>query len=375
MTPTISRVLFTSIVALALTGAPNAVFGKHHGGGSHGGGSRGGGGFHSGKRGGGGFHGGGGGHSGGKSFLSVRSAAPRQTGGGSSRRFGGLTPRANSNSAYFGGHMAGSNGPRRINASAGGRLGSSDVRAMAAGTRATGMNFGSNRPPSVASPARSWSSQGPSSRASTPRSTSSFDSNRPPSAVSASRSWSRQGPSSGAATPRSASSFNPNRPPSAASAARSWSGQGPSSRASTPKSTSFFDQNRGLGNFGDSQFGNYSFGRSSLSYARNESSVRHFGGSRFGGARQFELGATSFNRETSFGGDDFSLVPDLFGLALNLGGFGLRGLGLLLTGFRFERDRPGCRPGIPTVGARPGLISERQLRLPPVTRLKFNCQI
>ena len=74
-----------------------------------------------------------------------------------------MTTRANSNSAYFGGYMAGSNGPRRINATAGRRLGSSDVRAMAAGTRATGMNLGSNRPPSVASPARSWSSQGPSS--------------------------------------------------------------------------------------------------------------------------------------------------------------------------------------------------------------------
>ena len=38
MTPTVSRVLFTSIVALALAGAPNAAFGKHHGGGSRGGG-------------------------------------------------------------------------------------------------------------------------------------------------------------------------------------------------------------------------------------------------------------------------------------------------------------------------------------------------
>ena len=33
-----------------------------------------------------------------------------------------------------------------------------------------------------------------------------------------------------------------------------------------------------------------------------------------------------------FRSDDFSLIPDLFGLALNLGGFGLRGLGLLGPG-------------------------------------------
>ena len=197
--------------------------------------------------------------------------------------------------------MAGSNGPRRINATAGRRLGSSDVRAMAAGTRATGMNFGSNRPPSVASPARSWS------------------------------------------------------------------GQGPSSRASTPKATSFFDQNRGLSNMGNSQFGNDSFGHSSLSYARNGSSVRHFGGSRFGGARQFELGATSFNnRETSFGGDDFSLVPDLFGLALNLGGFGLRGLGLLgssLGGFGLQGlglEGPGLLgSGLSGIGQDAGLESRQ----------------
>jgi hypothetical protein len=41
---------------------------------------------------------------------------------------------------------------------------------------------------------------------------------------------------------------------------------------------------------------------------------------------------TSFNRESSFGGGDFSFIPDLFGLALNLGGFGLRGFGLLGSG-------------------------------------------
>ena len=216
-TPTVLRVLFTSIVALALAGAPNAAFGKHRGGGSggggsHSGGSRGGGGFHSGKRGGGGFHGGGG-HFGGKSFRSVRSAAPRQTGGGPSRNSGGWGTRASSNSSYFGGRTAGSNGPQSSNAMAGRRLDSSDLRAMATGTRATGMNFRSNRPPSAASPARSWSSQGQSSWSTAPRSTSSFNSNWSPTAVSASRSWSGQGQSSRASTPRSTSSFDSNRPP------------------------------------------------------------------------------------------------------------------------------------------------------------------
>jgi hypothetical protein len=51
------------------------------------------------------------------------------------------------------------------------------------------------------------------------------------------------------------------------------------------------------------------------------------------------LGATSFNGAPSFGGDEFSFVPGLFGLALDLGGFGLRGLSLLdsgLTGFGLQ---------------------------------------
>ena len=327
--PTVLRVLFTSIVALALAGAPNAAFSKHRGGGSRGGGgshhggSRSGGGFHSGKRGGGGFHGGGGGHFGGKSFRSVRSAAPRQTGGGSSRRFGGLAKRANSNSAYFGGNMAGSNGPRSINATAGRRLGSSDVRAIATGTRAPGMNFGWNRPPSAVSPARSWSSQGHSSWASAPRSISSSNSNRLPNAGLVSRSWSDQGQSSPASASRSPSSLNPNRPPNATSASRSWPGHAPKLTAS-----SWLDANRGLSNSGNSRFGNSAFGRSSHPHSRTGPNADRFGSSRFGGEHPSDWGGTSFSRGSSFGGDDFSLVPDLFGLALNVGGFGLRGLGL-----------------------------------------------
>jgi hypothetical protein len=100
----------------------------------------------------------------------------------------------------------------------------------------------------------------------------------------------------------------------------------------TSRSTSLLDRNREMPNFGNSRFGNSSFGHSSALHGRNGSSVRHFGGSRFGGARQFESAGTSFNSESSFGGDEFSFIPDLFGLALNLGGFGLRGLGLLGSG-------------------------------------------
>jgi len=94
-------------------------------------------------------------------------------------------------------------------------------------------------------------------------------------------------------------------------------------------SSSWLDPNRGLSNSGNSRFGNSSFGRSSHSHSRTGPNADRFGSSRFGGEHPFDGGGTSFSRGSSFGGDDFSLVPDLFGLALNLGGFGLRGLGLL----------------------------------------------
>jgi hypothetical protein len=336
--PTVLRALFTSFVALALTAAPTLAFGKHRGGGSRGGGgshhgsSRGGGGFHGSNRGGGGFHLGGGGHSGRKSFRSTRSAAPRQTGGGSYSRFGGSANRANINSGYFGGRAASLNGPRSINATAGRRLISSDMRATAAGTYAPPRNFGSNRPPSPESPSQSWSAGRQSSRTATSRAATSFNSNRPPTAVSAPRNWSGQGQSSMASAPRSKSFSNSNRPPSAASTSRSWSGHGEFSSANALRSTSFFDRNSGISNPGNSRFGNSSLRHSSFSHSRTSSSVARFGTSRFGDAHQFDRGGPSFHGGNSFGGDDLSFVPDLFGLALNFGAFGLRGLGLLGTG-------------------------------------------
>lgn len=164
-------------------------------------------------------------------------------------------------------------------------------------------------------------------------------SNRPPSAASVSRTWASQGRSFWPNAPRSTSYFNSNRPPNAASVSRTWSGQGRSSWASLSRSTLSFNPNRGMSNSPNSRFGNSAVDHPSFSNSRTGSSVPLFWNSRFGRAHQFDSGATSFNRESPFGGGDFSFIPDLFGLALNLGSFGLRGLALLgssLGGFRLD---------------------------------------
>jgi hypothetical protein len=262
--PTVSKLLLTSFVTIALAGAPKPAFGQHNGRGSHGGGGS----HSSGSRGGGRPRGGGGFHLGrglfgGKGFGRWLPASPRQRNGGSSRSFGRSGSRAKSNSAYVGGRSA--------------------------------------------------------------------RSNRPPIKGSASRSWSRQAQSSWANPPRSASSFNSNRPPAAESASRSWSRQTQSSWASLSRSRLSFNPNRRLSNSRNSRFGNSAFGHSSFSNSRVGSSVPIFGSSRFAGAHHFDSSADSFNRESSFDGGDFSFIPDLFGLALNLGSFGLRGLALLAS--------------------------------------------
>ena len=120
-----------------------------------------------------------------------------------------------------------------------------------------------------------------------------------------------------------------NRPPITGLTSRSWSRQTQSSWASLSRSRLFFNPNRGLSNSRNSRFGNSAPGHSSFSNLLVGSSVPLFGGSRFAGAHHFDSSADSFNRESSFGGGDFSFIPDLFGLVLNLGGFGLRGLALL----------------------------------------------
>jgi hypothetical protein len=98
------------------------------------------------------------------------------------------------------------------------------------------------------------------------------------------------------------------------------------------RSTVSFHPNRGLSNSANSRFGNPAFGHSSWSHSRSGSRAAGFGGSRFGGGHHSDWGANSFNQGTSFGGADFSFFPDLFGLALDWGGFGLRGLTLLGPG-------------------------------------------
>ena len=256
--PTVSKLLLTSFVTIALACAPNPAFGQHNGRSSHGGRGSHSNGFRGGgrPRSGGGFHLGRG-LFGGKGFGRGLSASPRQRNGGWSRRFGRSGSRAKSNSAYVGGRTA--------------------------------------------------------------------RSNRPPSTGSASRSWSRQAQSSWANPPRSTSSFNSDRPPPS----RSWSRQAQSSWASLSRSTLSFNRNRGLSNSRNSRVGNSAFGHSSFSNSRVGSSVPMFGSSRFAGAHHLDSSADFFNPESSFGGGDFSFIPDLFGLVLNLGGFGLRGLALL----------------------------------------------
>jgi hypothetical protein len=293
--PKVSKLLLTSFVTIALAGTPKPAFGQHNGRGSHGGGGS----HSSGSRGGGRPRSGGGFHLGrglfgGKGFGRGLSASPRQRNGGWSRSFGRSGPRPKSNSAYVGGRS--------------GR---------------------SNRLPITGSTSRSWSHQAQSSWANPPRSASSFNSNRPPAVGSASRSWSRQTQSSWANPPRSASSFNSNRSPAVGSASRSWSRQTQSSWANLSGSRLSFNPNRRLSNSRNSRFGNSAFGHSSFSNSRVGSSVPIFGSSRFAAAHHFDSSADSFNRESSFDGGDFSFIPDLFGLALNLGGFGLRGLALL----------------------------------------------
>jgi hypothetical protein len=259
--PTVSKLLLTSFVTIALACAPKPAFGQHNGRSSHGGGGSHSNGFRDRPRsGGGGFHLGRG-LFGGKGFGRGLSASPRQRNGGWFRRFGRSGSRAKSNSAYAGGRSA-----------------------------------RSNRRPATGSASRIWSRQSQSAWANPPRSTSSFISDRPPAAGSASRIWSRQAQSSWASLSRSTLSFKPNRR---------------------------------LSNSRNSRVGNSAFGHSSFSNLLVGSSVPLFGSSRFAGAHHFDSSADSFNRESSFGGGDFSFIPDLFGLVLNLGGFGLRGLALL----------------------------------------------
>jgi hypothetical protein len=362
--PTAAKSLFLSlIVVFALTCTPNAAFGQHGRQGSQGGSHRGG--FHIGGHshggGGGSFRGGHGlggtrGHYGGGGFRSGRSA-PWQMGGSSDARSGRLASRPYGNSGYVGGRGVRSSGPWH-----------SFTRAPGAApkTFTPRANFDPNRPPVARTPYASWSHQSRSLWTNTPKSSRSFDSNRPPSARSPSTNWPRQDRGSLLATnPRPVSSFNSNRPPTATPPHGIWSRQSRSSWASAPASrfslnsnrppsarpasmsrsgpnrslsgnasgpASSFNFNRGFSNFRNTRFGDSRLGGSSFADLRFGSHVSSFGRSRFAGRHHFDRGGTPFGREASFGGDDFSLVPDLFGWALGLGTLAVSGLDLLGPG-------------------------------------------
>jgi hypothetical protein len=364
--PTAAKSLFLSlIVVFALACAPNAVFGQHGRRGSRGG-SHGGGGFHIGGRshgggggnfrGGRGFRGGSGGHYGGGSSRRTQSA-PWHMGGSSFARSGRSASRPYGYSANVGG--------RGVRSSAPWHSFTSTPRA-APNTFAPRANFGPNRPPLARTPYASWPHQSRSLWTNTPKSSLSFDSNRPPSARSPSRnwplqdrrfveatsarpvssfgsnrpptaigphgSWPRQSLSSRAKTPASTFSLHSNRPPSARPASTTWSGGNRSFSGNASRPPSSFHVNRGLSNFRNTRFGDSRSGSSSFADARFGSYGSSIGRSRFAGRHQLDRGGTPFGREASFGGNDFSFVPDLFGWALGLGTLAVSGLDLLGPG-------------------------------------------
>jgi hypothetical protein len=87
-----------------------------------------------------------------------------------------------------------------------------------------------------------------------------------------------------------------------------------------------------LSNFEHTRFGNSPAGRSSFSNSRFGLSPSRFETPAFGRRHQFGGGESFFGQESSFGGDAFSIIPDLLGLALTIGSFGSRGFGLLGLG-------------------------------------------
>jgi hypothetical protein len=308
--PSISRLLFASMAAFAFACLPNPALGKHGGRSSHvGKGSSGGGSeglFHShgSSRSGGGGHFSGrhfksGGHNGGSIFHRPPSAAPRQFGGGSSISSGGFASPRFGNFSRFGGRP-----------------------------------MGSNLIPAAGSTSRSWSAPGQSFRTNSPNAAPSsynYNPNRPPSATSPSRNWSGQAQSLRASPPRLvSSSYNPNRPPPAGSASRIWSSQGQSSWTNTHSPAHSFESHREPSTSAHSRFSNSASGP--FSNSRIGSNAWLFQNSSLRSPHPFHSDETNFDRGNSFGAGDFSIVPELFGLALNLGTFGLRGLGLLGLG-------------------------------------------
>ena len=344
------RILFSLIVSAALVCVPKLAFAQHGGRGSRGGGGVHGSGAHRSSR---GFHGSGGGHFGGGGSRSGMSAALPNRNSRWYHGSSGFASLPSRNSGYVGNRWAGPHDSRSINITAGNRLGMAPGTAVRLrppvrvrhfgdagagrpaasdfGNRMSGWrsfeNPGSRRPASTArsygSAMGGWHSFGPQDRAERAIAVP---------FAHASGQWHSFGSAGNSSVAGAVTSMNfgSNRP-TRGFASGSWSGQGNSFWANRPGSTSSFSSGRGLSNFGNPRYGNSAFGHSPFFNPRIGSNVSLFGSSRFRSTPQFDRGA-------SFGGGGFSFASDLFSSLLGFGGFGLRGLGLLGSGFGLLRS-------------------------------------
>jgi hypothetical protein len=143
----------------------------------------------------------------------------------------------------------------------------------------------------------------------------------------ATRSWNGQDHQLSANKLGSASSSRSSAPSWASN--RGIAGSERRSAESSPRTSgSAISPGSVLSNIESSRFSNSRASRFSFSNSRLGPSSSRFEGAVFGDRHQFRGGETSFGRESSFGGDLFSFVPELLGLALAFGSFGTRGFGL-----------------------------------------------
>lgn len=327
MKPNVLRFLFTAIIWFAISCTPSQASGTHGGRHSHGGSSRGsphGGGFH----GFGGFHHSSGGHfgryrsGGGSSSPRGASARPRQLSSTMHRNSAGFTSQPRGNSSSFGVRPTNSNRPPASSSTF--RGWPQQAHNISAREPNRGNSFAnSDRPPSARSNLRSSYDRGYSGSANRPTSAYSFNGNRPPAAQSNSRNQSPRGNTNSANPVRSAYSSNPNRPPNMQS--------NPNSQRPRPAGTFRPGYSADFGH-APSNRTNARPNRSSSSDWLFRANASQFQSSRFSGLDHSHWGGGYFDRNDSFGIGEFSVVPDLFGLALDVGTFWLRGLNLLGLG-------------------------------------------
>jgi hypothetical protein len=384
LTATKSRLKSLMIISV-LACAPTAAFGSHgkssHGGGgshhgsSHRGGGSHGGGFHLGKQshsgGGGHFSGGSGSHWGSSGHSSSRNSfmtrsAPRQTNqssfarsgrtGGSYQGFAHANNQVRSSDRSSSFHNSPQTAQRTLSSRGNfgadrppfartSYIGGSD-RYRSPDTSRAGSNsgFNANRPGG-----KSLSDDRPSqdrrvSSANNVRFDFSRDSNRPPAARSGAGNRPGQSRSVEDGARASAFSSGANRPPSAQKISTHWSGSDRFSSVSGSRSNSASGFHRDISNSANSRFGNSRFGDFSSANSRFRSNSASFSSSNRGGWNSFDRRRSGFYGGRSFGGGDDAWVPDLFGLALDLGNlaiagaelfgpgltaFGLRGVGFL----------------------------------------------